>query len=182
MSSATLISVEQFAAMPQDEAVQYELVEGELFEMPSATPKHAWIRDELCGAFRHYLSQKRLGVAVGEVDCQTGRESVRRPDVSFYRQERWSLVDQDRIPVLFAPDIAVEVLSPSEKAIDVNRKVHEYFAAGASEVWIIDTENIEIQIRTPSATRQLAAGDKLESPLLPGFSVDVSEALSAIDL
>jgi Uma2 family endonuclease len=176
------MSVEEFAAMPREEAVRYELVKGELVPLASGTPLHAWIRDGLGDRLRDYLRAHRIGIALTEVDCSTIDDTVRRPDLSYLSRERWLLVDPARIPVPFAPDIAVEVLSPSEKAVEVNRKVAEYLAAGSVEVWIIDPQNIEVLVRSAHGVRVLRAGETLESPLLPGFSFGVSEAVAVPEL
>jgi Uma2 family endonuclease len=178
MSTATLISVEEFSAMPRDEAVRYELVEGELVPLASGTPRHAWIRDGLIVQFRDYLRVQRSGIVLSELDCRTTGENVRRPDVSYVSRERWQLVNPSVIPLPFAPDIAIEILSPSEKAVEVNRKVAEYLAAGSSEVWVIDAENSEVFVRSVEDVRVLRAGEAVESRLLPGFSFGVSEGLA----
>ena len=176
------MSVEEFAAMPREEAVRFELVSGELVPLASATLRHAWIRDRQMIRLSGYLDVQRIGIALAEVDCRTIDDTVRRPDLSYFSRERWLLVDPRRIPLPFAPDIAVEILSPSEKAVNVNRKVAEYLAAGSIEVWIIDAENVEVLVRSISGVRLFGAGDTLESPLLPGFSFGVSEALAAPEL
>ena len=172
------MSVEQYAATPQDEGVDHELVQGELIELSSATPEHAWVRDELRVAVREFLRRSAIGVAIVEVDCRTEADIVRRPDISYFGKERWSLIDVNRVPIPFAPDIAVEVLSPSEKAIDVNRRISEYLAAGSQEVWIVDTDNSQILIHTASGMRHLGVGERLESAQLPGFSIAVTEVLA----
>jgi Uma2 family endonuclease len=73
-------------------------------------------------------------------------------------------------------------LSPSEKAVEVNRKVAEYLGAGSVEVWVIDPKNIEVLVRSAHSVRAVGPGETLESPLLPGFSVTVSEALAGPEL
>jgi len=176
------MSVEEFAAMPREEAVRFELVSGELVPLASATLRHAWIRDGLAAQLRSYLATHRIGIAATEVDCRTIDETVRRPDLSYFSRERWLLVDPDRIPIPFAPDIAVEILSKSEKAVEVNRKIAEYLAAGSVEVWIIDPKNIQLMIRSANSVRVIGAGDTIESPLLPGFCFGVSEALAGPEL
>ena len=176
------MSIEEFAAMTGEEAIRVELVRGEPVPLEGATPQVALIRDGLVGLLRDYLGVQRLGIAVGEVDCRTTYDTVRRPDLSYFSRERWLLVDPRRIPLPFTPDIAVEILSPSEKAVEVNSKVAEYLAAGSVEVWVIDPQNIQLMIRSANAVRVLGAGDRLESPLLPGFSFGVSEALAGPEL
>ena len=177
-STTTLLTVEQFAELPDDERSHYELVEGELIFVASGLPVHAWVRDGLGAHVRWFLRHEKLGVVLWEVDCRTGPSTVRRPDLAFFTSDRWRLVDPYRIPIALAPYIAVEVLSPSESAVDVNRKVLEYLAAGSREVWVLDSGNQEIHVRTAEGIRVLRASDLLESPLLPGFSIPVAEALS----
>ena len=97
---------------------------------------------------------------------------------SFWRAG-WMALTRKKIPLPFAPDIAVEVLSPSETALDANRKVLEYLAAGSREVWQLDHENGEIFIRTEAGIRLLHGADAvLESPLLPGFSAPLPKVLA----
>ena len=84
-------------------------------------------------------------------------------------------IDFQAIPVPFAPDIAIEVLSPSEKTIDTHRKVQDYIGAGSKEVWIADDFNRKIFIYSSTSVRVLAEGDTLDSSLLPGFTVAVAD-------
>ncbi|MDQ6700007.1 MAG: Uma2 family endonuclease, partial [Acidobacteriota bacterium] len=173
-----LISVEEFAQMPQDECIDYELVEGELVPMSSGTPRHAIVRDDLISWLKVFLRQHTLGVAFSEVDCRTLPNTVRRPDISFWSADASREIDLDRIPSPRAPDIAIEILSPYERAVDVHRKTAEYLKCGSQEVWLLDVSNQEIYIHAPTSVRVLRAGDLLQSGVLPGFSVPVSELLS----
>lgn len=144
----------------------------------SGTPLHAWIRDELRYRLRQYLKNCPIGIAFNTTDCRTSENSTRCPDISFFAAGRLQLIQRDAVPIPFPPDIAVEVLSPSENAMQVNRKVVEYLAGGSSEVWVIDTNIREIHIRTSAGIRVLGASDALETTLLPGFSVKVADILA----
>ncbi len=75
------------------------------------------------------------------------------------------------------PDLVVEVLSPSETIRTIHRKLKQYFEAGVKETWIVDPVSRTIEVWTgPSLPeRELAEGDSLTSPLLPGFSLGVTE-------
>ena len=178
MATKTLITVEEFARMTTPETEDFELVEGELLPLPSANFQHAIIRQNVEYFLRVYFSQKKIGKTVAEVDCRVGADTVRRPDVSVFLSKRLQELDPKRVPLVFAPDIAVEILSPSETAIDVHRKVRDYLAGGSTEVWIIDHENSEVFVHSKSGIRLLAVTDTLESPLLPGFSAPVRELLA----
>ena len=176
MSTKAIMTVEQFAQMDTADTEDYELVEGELIPLSSGTPRHIKIRDRVAHLLWTYFSGEPVGDAFIEMDCQVGDDTVRRPDVSIILgKERLQQMDLDKIPVPSAPDIAVEVLSPSESAMDVRRKVRDYLRAGSKEVWLLDHANGEVLIETATGIHVLQGTDVLESGLLPGFSVAVTE-------
>jgi len=178
MATKTLMTVEQFAQMQTADTEDYELVEGELIPLSSGTPRHNLIRDLLGYLLLSYLKGNPIGLALAENDCQVAADTVRRPDLSVFLGERSRQIDRDRIPVPFPPDIAVEILSPSESAVSVRRKVRDYLGAGSSEVWLFDHSNIEVQVHTNAGIRILGQTGVLESPLLPGFSAAVSALIA----
>lgn len=179
MATKTLLTEEQFAALPDDERVRHELVEGELVSVPSPTPRHCRVRDNTAFRLRSYLAEQPIGVVISEVDCRTTSGTVRRPDVSFFSTEQYASVDESRLPIPFVPVLALEVPSPSESALEVARKRQEYLAGGCREVWLVDTANREVQVWTGSGVRRLLPNDTLESPLLPGFRLLVKDLLDA---
>jgi len=178
MSTATLMTAEQFAQMHTAETEDYELVDGELIPLSSGTPKHNRIRRRMERLIEDYFEKKQAGEALSETNCQLSDGTVRRPDVSVFVGGRLSEIDPNRTPVPFAPDIAIEILSPSETAIDVSRKALDYLSSGCHEVWIVDHENGEVSIRTNAGIRLLRGTDRLETPLLPGFSQAVAQLLT----
>jgi Uma2 family endonuclease len=100
--------------------------------------------------------------------------------VPIFLADRLQEIDLKEIPIPFAPDIAVEVLSPSEAAMDVNRKVREYLAAASKEVWVLDQENGELFVHTKAGIGLIAGADVLESALLPGFATPAHELLAGV--
>jgi Uma2 family endonuclease len=178
MGARTLLTVEEFAQLRTSETEDFELVEGELIPLSSGTPLHAKIRRRLQRLLEDYFVRNAIGDALDEVDCRLSENIVRRPDLSIFLGERLNQIDWNKIPVPFAPDIAVEVLLPSEGAIDMNRKVRDYLGGGSKEVWILDRDNGEVFVHTKSAIRALVGNDLLESPLLPGFRALISEILA----
>jgi Uma2 family endonuclease len=175
MSTKALMTVEQFAQMNTADTENYELVEGELIPLSSGTPRHNKIRDFVVVLLWNYFKGNPIGEAFGEIDCRITDDTVRKPDVSVFLGERLKQIDLDRIPAPFAPDIAVEVLSPSESAVEVRRKVRDYLRAGGKEVWLLDHANDEVLVHTNTGIRVLQGTDVLESPLLPGFSAAVAD-------
>ena len=175
MSTATLMTIEEFARMETAETERYELVDGELVSVSSGMPIHGRLRDRMVTRFGNYFAHNRIGESFSETDCRIGDGTVRCPDLGIFLGERWRTIDAYTIPIPFAPDIAIEILSPSERTMGTNRKVRDYLGAGSKEVWLVGHENREVFVHTAKGARLLIAGDVLESPLLPGFSIAVSE-------
>lgn len=177
MGTKTLLTVEQFAQMATAETEDYELVEGELISLSSPTPLHAEICSRLERIVRDYFERASKGRVFRDVDCQLTHETVRRPDLAIFLAPRVQLIDLRQVPIPFAPDIAVEVLSPSESAIEVNRKVVDYLAVGAQEVWVIDHANREQFIHSEAGIRRFRGSDTVESPVLPELTFSIAKLL-----
>ncbi len=176
MSTKALMTVEQFAEAMTAETENYELIDGELILVPGATFEHNDIKDLLGHLLWVYFKSGAAGHAVSETACRIGNDTVRIPDLSvFLGEDRLRQIDRKKLPVPFPPDIAIEVLSPSERALDVRRKVRDYLGAGSTEVWLVDHDNAEVVIHTSSGIRLVSGKEVLESSLLPGFGIAVSE-------
>ena len=159
---------------------RYELVEGELREMPPAGGYHGNVAFTIASIIGAHIRGKDLGVGfTAETGFVTRRapDSVRAPDVAFVSKERLA---EGRAPdgfVQTAPDLAVEVVSPSDSAPAVYAKVEEYFAAGARLVWVVypDTRSITVH-RSPGESETLHEGDTLDGePVFEDFHAPVSD-------
>ena len=181
MSTKALMTVEQFAEMITAETENYELVDGELIPLPGATFEHNDIRDLLGHLLWVYFRSGVAGHAVSETACRIAKDTVRIPDLSvFLGEDRLRQIDRKKLPVPFPPDIAIEVLSPSESAMDVRRKVRDYLGAGSAEVWLVDHANAEVVVHTNSGMRLVSGTDVLESSLLPGFGIAAAELFAGL--
>ena len=170
------MTVEEFARWRISEPDDFELVEGEVVPLSSATPKHARIRRILERKLDQFFDRQPIGEPFSEVDCKILSDTVRRPDLAVFLTKRLNRMDLNAVPVDFAPDIAVEILSLSESAMAVNRKIREYLAAGTGEVWVIDHLNQEVMVHSQAqGVRLLAANQTLETTLVPGFSTHVGD-------
>jgi Uma2 family endonuclease len=173
MASKTLLSLEQFEQLP-DDGMRHELDEGELMSMPPPLGRHGKISLEIGLLLRGFVDPCSLGDVFVESGFRLNPDTVRSPDVSFIRAERSRTMDPDR-RFEGGPDLAVEVISPSETAADIAHKVRQYLSAGAV-VWVVYPRDRAVQVfESSGSARVLGADDKLEAPdLLPGFSVRVS--------
>ena len=117
------MTVEEFVKMETADTEVYELVDGELIPVSSATPLHGIIRGRSEYLVRSYFDLKDIGGAISELDCRISIDTVRRPDVSIFLGDRWFQLDLRKVPAPYAPDVAVEVLSPFEHFLEVKRKI-----------------------------------------------------------
>lgn len=171
MTAETLLSVEEFAALP-DNGMQHELNEGELIAMPWPKPRHGMCQATLGSALREFVVARNLGQVFTESGYRLSPGTVRGPDISFVRQSR--LQDPDEY-FQGGPDLAVEIVSPGDDASDLRHKIKQYLDAGTLVVWVVYQRSRQIEIHTPDKTmRTLGVEDILEaSQILPGFSLPV---------
>ena len=164
-------------AMPED-GRRYEIHGGELVVVPSALPCHQIAVIELVTLLREY-GRRSGGIALAApLDLVLDEHNVVQPDVVFFREERRHLV-QPYAVTRAAPDIAVEVLSPSTASVDRGRKMRMFARYGVPEFWIVDPVRLEIEVHVleDGAYRraQLATGvDTVRSVLLPDLSFVVA--------
>lgn len=180
MSSKTLLTAAELEQMPNDDSVQIELDQGELIRLPPAGMDHGDCGTEITYLLKDFVPKHDLGkVYSADTGFKLSEDTVRAPDVAFVRKER--------IPAVHgkgfgkgAPDLAVEIFSPSDSVRQLMRKVKQHFAAGCHTVWIVYPERREIQILDATGMdRLLRPGDTLQAPdLLPGFTTPV-EAIFA---
>ena len=175
MTPKTLMSVEEFAALP-DDGMKHELNEGELITMPPPNPRHGHCQARLVAALHEFVASRNLGRVFTESGYRLTARTVRGPDVSFVQKSR--LQDPDEY-FGGAPDLAIEIVSPGDDAADLRDKVKQYLDAGGSAVWVIYPRAKQIEVYAPgNRTSLLGLDDALEAPeLLPGFRLPLRELL-----
>src|SRR5262245_57659892 len=176
MSSKTLLTAAELEHMPDDDSVRIELDEGELITMPPAGMDHGSSGSRIDHLLRNYVEDNDLGeVYNADTGFKLREDTVRAPDVAFVRKARLAEVHGKGFG-RGAPDLAVEIFSPSDSVRQLMRKVKQYFAAGCHTVWIVYPEQREVQIlEATGVDRLLRVGETIEAPeLLPGFSSPVA--------
>jgi len=176
-ASKTLLTAEQFDNYPFEEDKRYELDEGELIEMTRPAYKHNRIVQTLLVELELYFRQNSVGEALQSENLYALSPATRRsPDVGIILgARRAELQNAKVIPII--PEIAAEVLSPTEKPGAIHRKLGQYFKAGVKEVWLIDPETRTAEIWTGPTLPESALqdDDALTSPLLPGFHLPLKD-------
>lgn len=166
-----------------DDGHRYELVKGELRTMTPAGRKRGEIAMVLGSKLLDHVRAHRLGaVCAAETGFYLSRDpdTVRAPDVSFVAQERIAAEADANDYWPIAPDLAVEVVSPSDQAAEVLAKASEYLEAGTRLVWVVYPQTQKIVVYRPSADiRLLSVGDTLEGEdIVPGFACPVAEVFA----
>ena len=179
----TLLTADEFYDFCCQNDGRYELVRGEVIELAPTNDQHGEISVNIGTAFNIYSRRRGVGRTRAETGyrLEQNPDTVRGPDISLVLLPRGSEVTLTRRFVLNAPDIAVEVVSPSNTAAEMERKVGEYLAAGAQRVWVVypstSSTSRRVIIHRPDGTTITYTGDDViaDEELLPGFSLPLSE-------
>ena len=177
-----LTTAEDLLHMPED-GFRYELISGELKKMNPAGSHHGMIVGNLTVLLGQHVRARRLGAILGaETGFLISREpdTVRAPDISFIRRDR---LPKDSASTGFwpgAPDLAVEVLSPRDKVLDVDEKVLAWLRAGSRAVWVVDPILRTVTVcRSATSISLLTENDTLDGEdVVPGFRCPVAEIFS----
>ena len=159
---------------------QCELVAGRVVPMTPTNPTHGRIEVNVAAALKHFVRTQNLGVVMaGEVGVFTSRnpDTVRAPDVLFLSHERDALRRRPQGFLDVAPELTVEILSPTDRPDQVRRKLDEYFAAGVRLVWVIDPATRTVQVHHGRGEPlSLASGAVVTGEdVLPGFALPVDD-------
>lgn len=178
MAATSLLTSEQFLALPEEydehgNPIYRELIRGEMFPRPHAAQRHDTIRSNILEIVIPYLLQnKQLSLkAFPDSQYRVTSDDTFIPDASILAISR---LTAGETYVSGAPEIAIEVVFPSESAAHLKVKTDAYLANGAHSVWIVFPEVRSVMVYTPDSIREFKAGQSITDPHLPGFSSPVS--------
>jgi Uma2 family endonuclease len=167
---------DDYVRLPDDS--RYEVIDGELFLTPAPTPYHQLVGKRLGFLLDAHVQAGRLGeVFLAPCDLVLSRFDVLQPDIFFIAEERRGIIGEKYI--CDAPDLVVEVLSPSTADRDRVKKAERYSTFGVKEMWIADpaARTVEVLVAGPAGLRGQAlhgSDDMLVSPLLPGLEIPLA--------
>lgn len=169
------LTYEDYAKTPDDE--RWELIDGELIEMPSPTVPHQSI-DALLGYEFVRLEKQGLGRAFHSIDVVLSPHDTFRPDLVFVSDGRTGIITHANIQG--APDLVVEIRSPSTTQHDEVTKRALYERYGVPEYWLADPEAQTVTVLLLGENGYEVVGiynkeDTLTSPTLNGFSLNLDE-------
>lgn len=176
-----LITAEEFAEMPDPEdGSKQELVRGEIVTMPPTKQSHGLVQAQIVWLLKNAVMPNRLGWVGSESGVITERDpdTVRGPDVYFFKRSRFP--ERPSGWTDGAPDLAVEILSPSNRRNEMRAKVAEYLTAGSKIVWVVDPESKTMMVYTGNLRGvELGESDIVTGgDVLPEFSCKIDEFFS----
>lgn len=177
MATTAAFTLEQLARMPED-GLRHELDAGELLVMTRPNSKHGIYQARIARILGNHVSSKQLGEIVTESGFILGHnpEILRGPDVAFVPANRVaSLPDEGWAD--FAPDLVVEIVSPSDTARELDRKVHQYLAAGTRAIWLVYPETKSVHVFEPGGSARIVEHDGVVSSpnAVAGFELPVRD-------
>lgn len=159
-----------------DDSMRHELIKGELLTMPPPGDEHGAVTMNLSILLGVYVKTNNLGRVAAEMGykLESNPDTVLAPDISF--------VEHDRVGVRSEgyrsgpPDLAVEVLLPSDRKTQIERKTLLWLELGAKSVWNVNPRHRTVEVyRANSEKRLFRETDELVDETVPGFRVKVSE-------
>ena len=180
-TSTMLMTAEEFMALPED-GHRYELINGELERMPPPGFPHGRITLRLMAPLAQFVWDHDLGEVYDYSGFQltVNPDTVLGPDAAFVSKARLQEAKEDKGYWPGPPDIAVEVLSPSDRPSRVTTRISRWFSYGVKQLWIINRKNRTVTIyRSAEDAITFSGSDYLEAPdLLPGFRLSLDRIFS----
>lgn len=174
------LTYDDYVLIPED-GLRHEILDGEHFVSPAPRPQHQVVAASLNRMLDRFVHENRLGqVLFAPLDFVFDKHNVAQPDLVFISNERSGLIGEAYVSG--APDLVIEILSPSTRRTDelVKRSIYERF--GALEYWLIDPDRQTVQVFRrastgfgPAKVLSAEAGESLVTPLLPGLTIQVGE-------
>ena len=172
------MTVAEFYSLPEGPPY-FQLLDGDLYMSPSPRRYHQKLILRLAVILQTYLDRHPLGeIYVAPSDVVFTQDTILNPDIYFVSRERAGILTEQGAEG--APDLVVEVLSPSTAKLDVGRKREVYAECGVREMWVVSpkTRGVEIYRFAENAGEPVAIleeGDTLASPLFPELAIPISD-------
>lgn len=172
------LTAEDYRQLPPG-GPQYQLIEGELYMAPAPNRYHQEIVGNLHVILRNYLHKHRIGrVYLAPFDVYLDDINVLQPDLCFVSKANSRILTDDGAHG--APDLVIEIISPSSAQLDKKHKRKVYARAGVKELWMIDPILLQIHLydlaRNPDKPTRISEDDEtFESALLPGLKIEAVE-------
>ncbi len=170
---------EDYKNIAESETKRYELLGGEFYMAPAPIPYHQYISKKLFHCLYEHTREHDLGeVYYSPIDVVLSSEDVVQPDILFIAKERLGLIGEEALHG--APDLMIEILSPSTAERDRTLKKTLYARSGVKEFWIVDpiAKTVEVLVLTQQGYqlfKRFEINQTLRSPFLAGIEIPLNE-------
>ncbi len=180
MSVKQLITADELRTMPEVPGKRFELINGEMVEVPGTNILHSLLVFWVARLIAAFVEEQNLGLVTVDGSSyviRTNPDTVRIPDVAFISWQRMP----DPLPLSrfwpIPPDLAVEVVSPDDRANELHEKAQDYLEAGSRQVWILWPQRRSMTVHTAAGPGQeLGPNDELDGgDVLAGYRVRVGD-------
>ncbi len=162
---------------PEFDGRRLELIDGELLVSPTPSDMHQRVSSNLVYALEQHIRPRRLGaVFAAPLTVRLSAENAVQPDILFLNRERASVLDGGIVNG--APDLVMEILSPSTRDVDLTRKRALYERFGVLEYWVIDVDarSVTVLVRADGRYTGVPVKDGIaRSTVLTGFAISLTE-------
>ena len=171
-----------YALLP--EGAPYQLIGGKLVMTPAPTTHHQAISTRLLGEFLFFMAGKDLGMIYhAPIDVYFGEKETYQPDIIFIARDRFHIIEAAMING--APDLVVEILSPSTGYYDLKKKARTYARHGVREYWVADPEDKSIEVYKGqeekfTLNQRIEEEGQIKSLVLDGLEVEVRDVFVQI--
>jgi Uma2 family endonuclease len=177
------MTADELLTMP-DDGMRHELVDGALLAFPPPGARHGYVQLAVASLLRPHVKAHGLGevfVGIGFV-LKRDPDVVRAPDVSFLRADRMPETGLPDGYIEGPPDLAVEVISPSNTLYEVGDKIAQFLAAGTRLAWVINPRRRTVAVHAPGGpVHVLGDADLLDAAdVVPGFRRTVRELMGDV--
>ena len=174
----------ELAHLPENPDKHLELIEGVVYEMPPTGEEHGSDGGNFFGFIWTHVRAHDLGrVTAAETGFivhtdENGKDTILAPDVGFISKAHMATVPSRKY-VAGAPDLAVEVVSPNDRADEIHAKVNKYLQNGTRMVWVAYPATRTVVAHTASGAQTLGEDDTLDGgDVLPGFTLPIRDIFS----
>jgi Uma2 family endonuclease len=183
MSIATRRYTYQDLLNTPDDGKRYEIIDGELYVSAAPAKPHFWLSSLWFSWLAGHVRDRDLGMVFhAPVDVRFDEENTVEPDLLFIRKERLQIVKHNFVDA--APDLLVEIESPSTRRIDRGKKFELYRTFGVPEYWVANPDKRNLRVYVLSAAgayeRVQPVAGRLRSTVLPDLVIDLSEVFGGL--
>ena len=176
-----LLTYEEYLDTPEIEG-RFDIVDGEMIMAPSPIPEHQITSREFFRILDPFVVERNLGILLfAPLDIVIRRNPLRtrQPDLLLLSNESFARIDR-HLPIEEAPELAIEILSPSNTRRRIQDVLTDYTAIGVKECWLVSlaARTIEVLTLVNGEWQRLALlgiGDRMRSEVLAGLDVEVGQ-------